>query len=56
MSGPFCYLIHTFARGRCDTREEIPTVHLLVLQHGFSEITKPGVMKDVKAWASPTLE
>jgi hypothetical protein len=32
-----------------------PTVHLLVLHDGFTEITKPGVTKDVKAWAGVTL-
>jgi hypothetical protein len=32
-----------------------PTVHLLVLNDGFTEITKPGVTKEVKAWAGVTL-
>lgn len=32
-----------------------PTVHLLVLNDGFTEITKPGVTKDMKAWAGVTL-
>lgn len=32
-----------------------PTVHLLVLNDGFTEITKPGVRKDVKAWAGVSL-
>jgi hypothetical protein len=32
-----------------------PTVHLLLLNDGFTEITKPGVTKDLKAWAGVTL-
>lgn len=32
-----------------------PTVHLLVLNDDFARITKPGVSKDVKAWAGVTL-
>jgi hypothetical protein len=32
-----------------------PTVHLLLLNDGFTELTKPGVTKDVKAWAGVTL-
>jgi hypothetical protein len=32
-----------------------PTIHVLLLNDGFTEITKPGVTKDVKAWAGVTL-
>jgi hypothetical protein len=32
-----------------------PTVHLLLLNDDFTQITKPGVTKDAKAWAGVTL-
>ena len=42
MSGPFCYRIHTYARGRCDTREEIPDPYLV--QGAHQSGPDPGVM------------
>jgi hypothetical protein len=32
-----------------------PTVHFLILNDDFAQITKPAVSKDVKAWAGVTL-